>query len=568
MRRKRLFPSLVSTTHSIDSLSHLNFVSSILQLIPSNRPKNIGTSLIDSTILMLTRKTHSLSYSMTSPNVSLAPIKMEPVPGPPPVRSPVPIATPSTVQSTTIPTLVGTTARAAPAPPHSVITPSTLASVPKHEPQQQQSLQQRPPQQTLVQSQQRRPQQPLQRPVVVSGSSTSTTTTSLSGAPNPVASGQVPTPVSRIPAQQQQTVQSYQHQIPRTANPTTAAKKIGTVNAPLTATTTTTTNVKMNVNRRPQTMVHSLHPGNPAVKATALTSIKRPHQVSHARPPLTSSTPLTSTNPPTTAGTAVASSTTTNVTSSTITTKSSKKKKTTVTMATAQTATPATTQGENTGRWTADEHRLFLQGLEQHGKGWKKIASLIKSRTVVQIRTHAQKYFQKLAKARQNGEEGDVSMENRERTSLSTASKRRRGGTKRKAIQSVVASAEREGKRRATEATAKKMASSGGGANANSNATAQGQQHMVTLPTVTPSLAPFVYPAPMTQQPPIAPHPTGSSAPSSYHQPILSNSNNNVNPTSDMYHNNHRKGAVALSAVPSITTAHGTISGAALEDSL
>lgn len=58
---------------------------------------------------------------------------------------------------------------------------------------------------------------------------------------------------------------------------------------------------------------------------------------------------------------------------------------------------------ENTGRWTAEEHRLFLQGLEQHGKGWKKIATLIKSRTVVQIRTHAQKYFQKLAKARANG---------------------------------------------------------------------------------------------------------------------------------------------------------------------
>lgn len=55
---------------------------------------------------------------------------------------------------------------------------------------------------------------------------------------------------------------------------------------------------------------------------------------------------------------------------------------------------------ENTGRWTAEEHRLFLQGLELHGKGWKKIASLIRTRTVVQIRTHAQKYFQKLAKAR------------------------------------------------------------------------------------------------------------------------------------------------------------------------
>ena len=32
---------------------------------------------------------------------------------------------------------------------------------------------------------------------------------------------------------------------------------------------------------------------------------------------------------------------------------------------------------------------------------------------VVQIRTHAQKYFQKLAKARQNSKVGDISMEGR-----------------------------------------------------------------------------------------------------------------------------------------------------------
>ncbi|KAG5188176.1 hypothetical protein JKP88DRAFT_155917, partial [Tribonema minus] len=53
---------------------------------------------------------------------------------------------------------------------------------------------------------------------------------------------------------------------------------------------------------------------------------------------------------------------------------------------------------QNTGRWTYSEHCLFLKGLDAHGKAWKKIASLIKTRTVVQIRTHAQKYFQKLAK--------------------------------------------------------------------------------------------------------------------------------------------------------------------------
>ena len=54
--------------------------------------------------------------------------------------------------------------------------------------------------------------------------------------------------------------------------------------------------------------------------------------------------------------------------------------------------------GENTGRWANEEHELFLRGLELYGKGWKKIANLIKTRTVVQIRTHAQKHFQKLSK--------------------------------------------------------------------------------------------------------------------------------------------------------------------------
>jgi SHAQKYF class myb-like DNA-binding protein len=56
------------------------------------------------------------------------------------------------------------------------------------------------------------------------------------------------------------------------------------------------------------------------------------------------------------------------------------------------------------GRWTREEHHTFIKGLEMYGKGWKKIASLIKTRTVVQIRTHAQKYFLKLTKARQSGD--------------------------------------------------------------------------------------------------------------------------------------------------------------------
>ncbi|KAK8809550.1 hypothetical protein WA158_000493 [Blastocystis sp. Blastoise] len=47
------------------------------------------------------------------------------------------------------------------------------------------------------------------------------------------------------------------------------------------------------------------------------------------------------------------------------------------------------------GRWTKEEHEMFIKGLEKYGKSWKDIAVMIPSRSLVQIRTHAQKYFQK-----------------------------------------------------------------------------------------------------------------------------------------------------------------------------
>lgn len=57
------------------------------------------------------------------------------------------------------------------------------------------------------------------------------------------------------------------------------------------------------------------------------------------------------------------------------------------------------------------ENRIFYarlttpltQALKRFGKEWKKVACLVKTRTVVQTRTHAQKYFQKLTKAAQVG---------------------------------------------------------------------------------------------------------------------------------------------------------------------
>ena len=207
------------------------------------------------------------------------------------------------------------------------------------------------------------------------------------------------------------------------------------------------------------------------------------------------------------------------------------------TAATASSGGQGGSNGENTGRWTAEEHNLFLQGLELHGKGWKKIAGLIKSRTVVQIRTHAQKYFQKLAKAKQNGEDvtmagggasngGAVAGSNMTmmmgegRSALSgggavsnagsalssssagggvhSHSKRRKqtSGTKRKAIQSVVASARRQNK--------KKLAANSRAQSSNGRTPAN-----TIMDSVAPALAPYVLPTPLSAMAPLQPGSAG-----------------------------------------------------------
>lgn len=45
------------------------------------------------------------------------------------------------------------------------------------------------------------------------------------------------------------------------------------------------------------------------------------------------------------------------------------------------------------GRWTPAEHSQFLLGYQLHGKLWRNIVPMVPTRTAVQIRTHAQKYF-------------------------------------------------------------------------------------------------------------------------------------------------------------------------------
>lgn len=57
------------------------------------------------------------------------------------------------------------------------------------------------------------------------------------------------------------------------------------------------------------------------------------------------------------------------------------------------------------GRWTKEEHQAFLQGLKVYGREWKKVAKNIPTRSSAQIRSHAQKYFAKLAKDEQQMQE-------------------------------------------------------------------------------------------------------------------------------------------------------------------
>ena len=53
------------------------------------------------------------------------------------------------------------------------------------------------------------------------------------------------------------------------------------------------------------------------------------------------------------------------------------------------------------GHWTQDEHDRFIEAINKYGKDWKKIVQVVGTRSSNQIRSHAQKYFIKLDKKKQ-----------------------------------------------------------------------------------------------------------------------------------------------------------------------
>ena len=50
------------------------------------------------------------------------------------------------------------------------------------------------------------------------------------------------------------------------------------------------------------------------------------------------------------------------------------------------------------GKWKNDEHQRFIEGVKKYGNDWSLVQKYVRTRTIIQIRSHEQKFMKKLKK--------------------------------------------------------------------------------------------------------------------------------------------------------------------------